>query len=128
MPYLTYDKYIEFGFDEIEETEFKKLLPKASDVIDGITRHFYQFNDLETDHEFRKKQFKKAIAAQVEHFHELGGTSSSTINSPLNFQAGRTQVSMGANNQREANKLISKDVYMYLNGTGLLYRGVATRW
>ena len=41
MPYLTYAEYIEFGFEEIEETEFERLVKKASDVIDGVTRFFY---------------------------------------------------------------------------------------
>jgi len=40
MAYLTYQEYINFGFAEIDEEEFNRLLPKASDVVDGITRSF----------------------------------------------------------------------------------------
>lgn len=128
MPYLTYEEYNDFGFSEITEDEFNKLIKKSSAVLDTVTRFYYKNNDLESDFPFRKEQFKLAVATQIEYFHDLGATSSHGINSPLNFQIGRTQVSTGAANQKESNKLISKDVYMYLAGTGLLYRGVAVKW
>lgn len=62
MPYLTYEEYIDLGFEEMEQPEFEKLLKKASGVLDSITRYFYRHNDLETDIDFRKEQFKKAVA------------------------------------------------------------------
>lgn len=127
MPYLTYAEYQDLGFSEMDETEFGKLVKKASDVIDGITRFFYQFNDIEDDVEFRRNQFKKAVAAQIEYFNDVGATSSHEINNPLTVQIGRTQVGMGANNQKEANTLVSSDAYTYLKGTGLLYRGLGVR-
>ena len=49
MDYLTYDEYIQLGFVEIEKTEFDRLLPKASDVINSVTRDFYVFNDIEDE-------------------------------------------------------------------------------
>lgn len=127
MPYLTYEEYSELGFSELDETEFDKLIKKAGDVIDGITRFFYQFNDIEEDVEFRRSQFKKAIAAQVKYFNDVGVTSSHELNNPLNVQIGRTQVGMGVNNQRVANSLVSSDAVMYLRSTGLLYRGMGVR-
>lgn len=127
MPYLTYEEYNGLGFNEIDETEFDKLVKKAGDAIDGITRFFYQFNNLEDDMKFRRNQFKKAIAVQIEYFNDVGATSSHEINNPLTVQIGRTQVGTGANNQKEKNKLISSDAYMYLRGTGLLYRGLGVR-
>src|SRR5699024_6236539 len=90
MPYLTYEEYNDFGFSEIAEDEFNKLIRKASDMIDSITRHFYKFNDINDDVEFRREQFKKAVGAQVEYFNEVGSTTYEGINSaPQTFQAGQ---------------------------------------
>lgn len=127
MPYLTYEEYQEFGFNEIEEQEFNRLIKKASDVVDSVTRYFYKYNDIEQDVPFRREQFKKAIAAQIQYFHDMGGTSSHEINNPLSVQIGRTQVSSGVQNQRKTNTVVSEDAIRYLSGTGLLYRGIGVR-
>ena len=126
MPYLTYQEFTELGFPEIEETEFNKLLPKASDVLNSVTRSFYEFNDINDDVEFRRIRFKKAVAAQIQYFHDMGATSSHELNNPLSVQIGRTQMSMGERNQQNVNKFgtTSDDVYLHLQGTGLLYRGI----
>jgi len=124
MPYLTYEEYLDFGFAEIENAEFQRLLPKASDVIDSITRYFYRYNDIEKDVPFRREQFKKAVACQIEYFHDKGATSTHGINVPLSVQIGRTNISTGEANQKRINSIIAPDVFMYLKGTGLLYRGI----
>src|SRR5690625_3739011 len=128
MPYLTYEKYIDLGFEEMEQSEFEKLLKRASGVLDSITRYFYRHNDLESDVEFRKEQFKKAVAVQIKYFYDMGGTSSHELNEPGTVTIGRTTVSSGGRSNSNAddnkNKLVSEDVYMYLSGTGLLYRGI----
>lgn len=131
MPYLTYKEYTDLGFEEMEESEFEKLLIKASGVLDSITRYFYSYNDLESDIDFRKEQFKKALAAQIEYFHDMGATSSHGLNEPSTVQIGRTSMSKGGHNSSgqngQQNKLVSDDVYMYLQGTGLLYRGIGVK-
>lgn len=127
MSYLTYDEYKGFGFSEIEETEFNKLVKKASDVLDSVTRFFYKQSVLEDDIDLRKEQFKKAVAAQVEYFYDLGATSTHEINNPLSVQIGRTEMSVGERNQRKTNNILSEDAIMYLRGTGLLYRGIGVR-
>src|SRR5690554_4712210 len=130
MEYLTYDEYIELGFPEIGETEFNRLLPKASDVVDSVTRSFYKFNDMDRDVPFRREQFKKAVAAQIQYFHDMGGTSSHELNEAQTVTIGRTTVSTSNRDslqKEQKNKLISDDVFMYLRYTGLLYRGVAMR-
>lgn len=126
MPYLTYEEYNQLGFADMEEAEFNKLLPKASDVLDSVTRFFYRENDLESDVPIRKEQFKKAVAAQVEYFHETGATTSYGMNEPSTVTIGRTTLSEGSKSSQSAprNDLISKDVYFYLKETGLLYRGI----
>lgn len=126
MPYLTYEEYKELGFTDIEETEFERLLKRASDVIDGITRHFYRFDDIENDVPFRREQFKKAIAAQIEYFYETGSTHSYGMNEPQSVSIGRTSMTTGSNPFQNGvqNDLICKDVYFYLKDTGLLYTGI----
>src|SRR5690554_5364196 len=126
MPYLTYEEYNELGFTEIEQTEFERLLKRASDAIDGVTRHFYKFNNLADDVPFRREQFKKAVAAQIEYFYDMGGTSSHGLKEPSTVTIGRTTLSEGSRNSQNApeNDFVSKDVYFYLRDTGLLYRGI----
>lgn len=127
MPYLTYGEYQDLGFVEIEESEFNRLLKRASNAVDGVTRHFYKFNNLSEDVHFRQDQFKKAIAAQIEYFYEMGATNTHGLNEPQTVQIGRTSVSngsRGSNTQQHQNSLISKDTLMYLRDTGLLYKGL----
>lgn len=131
MPYLTYEEYQNFGFTEIDEPKFNELIQKAGDVIDGITRHFYGFNDIEKDVPFRRKQFKKAVGAQLEYFSVVGSTNYEEINSaPQTFQAGRTAVSntsrFNASGRNEKKSIVSEDALLYLRDTGLLHRGMAT--
>lgn len=128
MPYLTYDEYIDLGFPEIGETGFNRLLPKASDVVDSVTRSFYRFNDIESDVPFRREQFKKALCAQIQYFHDMGGTSTHELSEPGTVTIGRTTVTTGgrySSQEEQKNNLVSDDVYMYLRDTGLLYRGLA---
>lgn len=131
MPYLTYEEYNGYNFNEIDEDEFNKLIRKASDMIDSITCHFYKFNDINDDVEFRREQFKKAVGAQVEYFNEVGSTTYEGINSaPQTFQAGRTAVSntsrFNASGSNETKSLLSEDALLYLRDTGLLHRGLFT--
>lgn len=132
MSYLTYVEYRDFGFNEIEEEVFDKLIKKAGDVIDSVTRHFYQFNNIDADVEFRRKQFKKAVGAQIEYFHQVGSTTYESINNtPQSFQAGRTSVSNASRfnpgGKNESKSLAAEDAIMYLADTGLLFRGVDVR-
>lgn len=124
MPYLSYEEYQNFGFSDVTADDFSKLEQKASDVLDSITRDFYQLNDLESDFPLRRDKFKKAVAAQIEYFNDMGGTSAHELNNPLSVSIGRTSISSGARNQAKLNNIVADDVYMYLRNTGLLYRGI----
>ena len=129
MPYLTYEEYIDLGFPEIDEQEFNRLLSKASDVVDSVTRSFYKFNDIEQDVPFRREQFKKAVAAQIEYFHETGAdTFEGLNNAPQTFSAGRTSVTnqsrYNPGGKNESKPLVAEEVYIHLEGTGLLFAGV----
>jgi len=128
MSYLTHNEYEDMFYPEIDEPDFNRLLIRASDVLDSVTGDFYQFNDLETDIEYRKNQFKKAVACQIEYFHEIGATTSHGLNEPGTVTIGRTTLSSGsrgsAAQQGPSNKLVSGDAKTHLSRTGLLYTGI----
>ena len=132
MAYITFDEYKELTAAANDNADkFNANLSKASAVIDNITNNFYQFNDLETDKvKFRADRFKLALCAQIDYFIEVGGNTSEAVNkAPQSFSVGRTSISSGSRNnasgQNETKQLVAEDVYIYLEGTGLLYRGVA---
>lgn len=132
MAYITFDEYKELtGATGDKLDKFNANLSKASVVIDNITNNFYQFNDLKTDKvTFRADRFKLALCAQIDYFIEVGGNTFEAVNkAPQSFSVGRTSISSGSRNnaigQNETNQLVAEDVYIYLEGTGLLYRGVA---
>ncbi|MCP1102590.1 hypothetical protein M2454_001902 [Aequitasia blattaphilus] len=128
--YLTYEEFKKLtNRDEVEEPVFDRFLPKAQSVLDNLTRNFYHFNDIIQDNRFRSTQFKKALCAQILYFVEMGGDTYEAINKmPQSFSAGRTSVSLGsrynAGGKNESKELLAEDVMLYLEGTGLLYRGV----
>src|SRR5690625_3689850 len=127
MPYLTYEEYIDLGFEEMEQSEFEILLKRASGVLDSVTRSFYKFNNINEDVEWRREQFKKAVAAQVEYFHETGATTSYGMNEPTHVTIGRTSMTAGSNRNAQTqpkSNLVCDEVYLYLRDTGLLYRGI----
>lgn len=130
MPYLAHNEFTEFGFTEIDEVKFNNLLLKASAVLDNVTNYFYQRHDIDRDNEWRVNQFKIALSSQIEYFDAVGSTYESINDSPQSFSAGRTSVSnasrLNSSRATESKPLVSEDVYVYLEGTGLLYRGVAT--
>ncbi|MDG6115424.1 hypothetical protein [Lactococcus formosensis] len=127
MAYLTYDEYKKFGYQEVAEEEFKRLVVRASDFIDIRTRNFYRFHDLETDIEFRATQFKKAIALQIEYMATIGAVSTADINNPTSWSLDGVSVSNGNSrlvDDGTAISIISEDAMEVLSETGLLYRGV----
>lgn len=130
MPYLTYEEFNDLVGFELEKAEFNKLLPKASAVLDHVTNHFYQRVSMENDNMWRVEQFKRALCAQIEYFHELGATTFEGINkAPQSFTAGRITVTNASrynpSGKNESKSLVAEDVYIYLEGTGLLFSGVA---
>lgn len=131
MSYITFDEFKKMTDkpDDFKDT-FEKYLLKASAIIDNTTNRFYQFNSISDDPiVFRVQQFKLALCAQIIYFGEVGADTHESINkAPQSFSAGRTSVSNGtrynASGQNESKSLVSEDIYIYLEGTGLLYRGV----
>lgn len=133
MSYIDFEEFKELtgATDEYREN-FDKYLAKATAVIDNVTNHFYQFHNIETDKvAFRVHQFKLALCVQVVYFGELGADTYESINNaPQSFSAGRTSISNASrynpSGNNESKSLTAEDVYLYLEGTGLLYRGVSS--
>src|SRR5690625_2399783 len=129
MPYLTYDEFKDLSQVDLEESKFNALIKKCSAILNNITGYFYVKNDIEKDNEWRVKQFKQALCAQIEYFHEVGATTFEGINNePQSFSAGRTSVVNASRSSETSTEksVVSEDVYIYLEGTGLLFSGVST--
>lgn len=131
MSYITFNEFksITGKTDDYEKT-FEQFYSKAAAVIDNITNRFYQLHKIDEDPvTFRVDQFKLALCSQIEYFGELGAATFESINrAPQTFSAGRTSVSNGSrynsSGANESKSLVAEDIYIYLEGTGLLYRGV----
>lgn len=128
MDYLTYEEFKKLSNADIDETTFDSLIKKASAVLNTVTSYFYVKNDIEKDNEWRVNQFKQALCAQIEYFNEVGSTTFEGINQvPQSFSAGRTSVTntSRSNTSNESKSLVAEDVYIYLEGTGLLYSAIS---
>lgn len=129
MAYLDYMEYLGIAINPIEEEKFKKLNKRATSIINVATRHFYQWNDFESDHEWRKQAVKEATAYQVEFFDEAGATTHEALNNnPQSVSLGRTTINKGSRQgsvTSEDKSLLSIEAENALLGTGLLFRGVA---
>lgn len=130
IAYLTFTEYETLsGNDEITEAEFNKAYPKAEIILDGVTSNFYQFNELSVDNEFRAERFKKALVAQIGNQITLNNQSESgTDRKPQSISIGSTTVNYGTQGTSDSVTAFgaADDVYLYLEGTGLLYRGVGS--
>ncbi|MEB4605523.1 hypothetical protein OS140_03075 [Enterococcus sp. E4-185] len=127
MPYIEFEEFKDLtGKTDDFEAAFEKHLSKATAVLDSITNYFYQFNKIEEDPiGFRVKQFKLALCSQIIYFDEVGADTYESINNtPQSFSAGRTSISNKSSEDGGKKSLVAEDVYIYLEGTGLLYRGV----
>lgn len=126
--FLTYEDFTDLSSVELDEDKFNKYIDKAEEVVSYVTQHFYQKHDFESDNAWRKKQYQKAIVNQLNYFAEKGADTSSSLSSPTQFSIGRTSVSTGNNRQINDidpfDNLVNPDIYVYLEGTGLLYRGM----
>lgn len=130
MPYLTYDEFKELSDADIDDQTFNSLIKKASAILNNLTSYFYVKNDIEKDNEWRVNQFKQALCAQIEYFHEVDSTTFEGINNtPQSFTAGRITVTNASrfnpSGENESKSLVAEDVYIFLEGTGLLFSGVA---
>lgn len=132
MCYLTFEEFkgITGKSDEFE-VNFYRFYPKAEAVLDHITNRFYQFSDIKNDRiAFRVNQFKKALCSQIVFFDEMDADTFEGVNkTPQTVTIGATISNSSRYNAGGANEskaLVAEDIYIYLEGTGLLYRGCGT--
>lgn len=130
---LTYQEFTELGFT-LEEAKFNELLPFAEIQLNIKVRRYYEFHDLETDLEFRKKAYKRAIAFQILYMDKQGvSTADDVANKPTSVSQsiGGTSVSksFGSNSSSSSSNgaetsAVSLEALNQLSGTGLLSRGI----
>lgn len=130
---LTYDEFMKMGF-ELDETKFNELLPFAEIQLNIKVRRYYEFHDLESDLDFRKNAYKRAIAFQILYMDKQGvSTADDVANKPASVSQsiGGTSVSksFGSNSSsggssNTGTSAISLEALNQLSGTGLLSRGI----
>lgn len=125
MAYLTREEYKELTGAEAPN-DFDKLELRAGAELESVTRFYYAHNPLLDD--FVGRQFKKAIACQIDFYSEVGTTSSEKLNAkPDSVRIGNTTVSYNRTGsgaeQSKRSSALSQDALNLLRGTGLLYRG-----
>lgn len=130
MPYLTHEEYKLLGFEGLTDVEFNKLLPKASAVLDNVTNNAFHKVPMLLVNSWIVERFKLALCSQIAYFNELGSSTFEGINnSPQSFSAGRTSVSNASrfnpSGENESKSLVAEEVFIYLEGTGLLFSGVS---
>ena len=129
MAYLTFEEFQSKSQVDLTQEDFDKYLGRSSDLLDYLTSYFYAANDMTSVNPWINDQFRKALVAQIEYFNEIGSTSFESMNNkPQSFSAGRTTVTQNQrnSNQQISKELVAEEVYIYLSGTGLLFRGVDT--
>ncbi|MFV0982496.1 hypothetical protein KNO57_04905 [Latilactobacillus sakei] len=121
------------GF-KLDFIKFEELLPFAEIQLNIKVRRYYEFHDLESDLEFRKKAYKRAIAFQILYMDKQGvSTADDVANKPtaVSQSIGSTSVSKsfgsnsssGGSNNAETSA-VSLEALNQLSGTGLLSRGI----
>lgn len=131
MPYLTLEEYNAYDqFENATADNFDKLLAVASDLIDDKTNYYYVNHPiLEDTFTFRREQFLKAVACQVNYLMETKATTSNKLNnSPKSVSIGRTTINNGSSttSTTSSKSLLSSDCLDYLYATGLLYSGMGS--
>lgn len=128
MSYLDFEEYEKLG-GKAKEDKFDSFYLKASALLDNVTNYHYIKNELSKDVDFRRDRFKLALVAQINYFNEMNADTFESLNKmPQTIQIGSTTISnssrYNAGGTNESKPLVPDDVFIYLEGTGLLYRGV----
>lgn len=124
--YLSYDELSEVQKESVTVEQFNEYIEKAEDIVDHVTSHFWMYKNFDDANKFLVKQTKKAVYSQLEHFVKQDGSTMADFQVPTSFSAGRTSITNGSNqteSEADLSTMISPEIYMHLEGTGLLYRG-----
>lgn len=123
--YLTNDEYVLLGFEVTED--FSRFLNFAERSINAYIDYFYDFNDFESDFEYRKKAVKLATAYQVSYLNQTGFLTASDSQNISSMQIGRTSVSYSNSSKLGSDGArynLSIDALTTLKHAGFGYSGV----
>ena len=125
--FLIYDDLTESQKEKLTEEQFMEYIEQAEAVIHNVTNNYWNVYPYVAG-TYLVKQTRKAVFAQIMWFVENGGSSLQSFKSPASFSAGRTSVTerSGRDQSEDAGltQLVNPEVYIHLQDTGLLYRGV----
>lgn len=129
MAYITYQQYIEiYGTCPISEEEFPMYAGLASDMIDSITQYrIVKGGGISALPVMMQMLVKKAAAAQVLYFTQLGLETVLTGQTGQSFTVGKVSVSGGALSntaEKPGALMISPFAVALLEQTYLMERGV----
>ncbi|TKI90497.1 hypothetical protein FC699_23990, partial [Bacillus wiedmannii] len=131
--YITVDYYRnEYeGTPIADDTMLKRMIKRASDVIDQMIHYKLDSVDFDTLQPFTKKQVMKATAAQTEFIALYGETSSNVMVETPVMQVGKFRYGLLRGGKSEGGTTIdpsfSHGAIKFLEPTGLLYSGVGTQ-
>ena len=129
MAYITYQQYLDiYGACPISEEEFPMYAGLASDLIDSITQYrIVKGGGISALSDLMQTLVKKAAAAQVLYFTQLGLETVLTGQTGQSFTVGKVSVSGGALSNTSAKPgalMISPFTVALLEQTYLMERGV----
>jgi hypothetical protein len=123
MPYIDQAFYNDvYKGTPLDAETFNKLVSRASDLIDMVTKYKLLGIDLSKEPTLVQTNVKKAVAAQIEYMYSEGGELSVHGSSPSSVSIGGFSYTEGS-----SVKKVSEMALSYLRPTGLLYRGVGVR-
>ncbi|RJU23419.1 hypothetical protein [Streptococcus sp. AM43-2AT] len=125
MAYLSYDEYLDLGFDVTDR--FDELYKRAEMTVNLYIRNFYAYREFDSDFEPRKQAVKNAVANQINYLERTGIMSAEEKQSLSSVTVGRTTVSYQNSTQTAtAGKRynLSLDAENWLNMAGFNYSGV----
>lgn len=125
MAYITYDQYIEyFGQPTITAEEFPIYASIATDLIDSITAdRITDQGGLEAFPVLIQTLISKACGAQVMFLAENGLETVATGQTGAGFTVGKVRVDGNSGSNSKGDMYISGLCMIYLERSGLLYRG-----
>lgn len=125
MTYLSYDEYLDLGFDVTDR--FDELYKRAEMTVNLYIRNFYAYREFDSDFEPRKQAVKNAVANQIAYLERTGVMTAEEKQSLASVTVGRTTVSYQNSTQTAtAGKRynLSLDAENWLNMAGFTYSGV----
>lgn len=126
MAYLTFNEYSSFSTTVTQE-QFSALEQQAEYAIDDATHDYYQLNSLVDDvNEWRVRDFKRAVAEQVDYFAYVGSTKSYEQESEdfKSVRVGRLELTPNSSVAATTKLGLCRESYQLLGKHGLLFRGV----